>query len=163
VFDPQTLSSIAYDDNCRFVTGRVRHVSSTGHGPVRDQGVCVEYSASSGDETRVRHDYVVNCTGFDLLEQLRGLFGPAVRAAIESRVGAIWDRPPGVEIPIGRQLELQGMRPRLYIPGLGALNQGPGFANLGCLGLLANRVLEPFFADEARQGRSTHDPIREVV
>ncbi len=81
--------------------------------------------------------------GFDLLEQLRGLFEPAVRAQIEERVGALWDRPSGSEIPIGRNLELVNMRPRLYIPGLGALSQGPGFANLGCLGLLANRVLEP--------------------
>ena len=35
------------------------------------------------------------------------------------------------------------MDPRLHIPGLGGLSQGPGFANLGSLGLLANRVLAP--------------------
>jgi len=29
------------------------------------------------------------------------------------------------------------MSPRLHIPGLGGLSQGPGFANLGSLGLLA--------------------------
>jgi hypothetical protein len=28
------------------------------------------------------------------------------------------------------------------------LSQGPGFANLGSLGLLANRVLQPFLLDE---------------
>ncbi len=42
------------------------------------------------------------------------------------------------------------MRPRLYIPGLAALSQGPGFANLGCLGLLANRVLAPLVLGEQR-------------
>jgi hypothetical protein len=31
----------------------------------------------------------------------------------------------------------------VHIPGLGGLSQGPGFANLGSLGLLANRVLQP--------------------
>jgi mycobactin lysine-N-oxygenase len=160
VFDPQTLQSIAYDDHCRFVTGRVTHVSAVGH----DRGVSVDYyDASTEGRVDVRHDYVVNCTGFDLLEQLRTLFPSAVRAEIETRVGALWDRPPGREIPIGRHLELEGMQPRLHIPGLGALSQGPGFANLGCLGLLANRVLQPLFLEERKQRRSSQSPITEVV
>ncbi len=158
VFDPETLSSIAYDDQCRFVTGRVTHVSSV----AGDREVCVDYATPEG-VLGVRHDYVVNCTGFDLLEQLRGLFPPAVRAEIEGRVGTLWDRPPGREIPIGRYLELEGMHPRLHIPGLGALSQGPGFANLGCLGLLANRVLEPFFRDEHESEHAGRPPITEVV
>ena len=35
------------------------------------------------------------------------------------------------------------MRPLLQVPGMAGLSQGPGFANLGALGLLANRVLQP--------------------
>jgi mycobactin lysine-N-oxygenase len=159
VFDPATLQTIAYDDQCRFVTGRVTHVSAVGG----DGGVCVEYDARDRGDTRVRHDYVVNCTGFDLLEQLRSLFPPSVRAEIESRVGAVWDRPPGKEVPIGRNLELESMRPRLYIPGLGALSQGPGFANLGSLGLLANRVLKPLFSEQDKQIHASRNSITEVV
>jgi mycobactin lysine-N-oxygenase len=159
VFDPATLQTIAYDDQCRFVTGRVTHVSSVGG----EGGVCVSYDARGEGEKSVRHDYVVNCTGFDLLEQLRSLFPPAVRAEIERRVGAVWDRPPGGEIPIGRNLELQGMRPRLHIPGLGALSQGPGFANLGSLGLLANRVLEPLFSEKDALTHASRNSITEVV
>lgn len=205
VFDPQTLQSIAYDDHCRFVTGRVQHVSAVGH-----EGVCVEYDAADAQgqarthdatgaqgrarareaagadadgrarrdaadargRAQVRHDYAVNCTGFDLLEQLRSLFPPAVRTQIEDAIGALWDRPPGTEIPVGRSLELKGMRPRLYIPGLGALSQGPGFANLGSLGLLANRVLEPLVAEKgggrkpvsvAHSDEVNRSAIREVV
>ncbi len=45
------------------------------------------------------------------------------------------------------------MSPRLHIPGLGGLSQGPGFANLGGLGLLANRVLQPLLPG-ARAGAS---------
>jgi mycobactin lysine-N-oxygenase len=159
VFDPATLQTIAYDDQCRFVTGRVTHVSAVGG----EGGVCVDYRARGEEDTSVRHDYVVNCTGFDLLEQLRSLFPPAVRAEIESRVGAVWERPPGGEIPIGRNLELEGMRPTLHIPGLGALSQGPGFANLGSLGLLANRVLEPLFSEKDRQIHASRNSITEVV
>jgi hypothetical protein len=40
------------------------------------------------------------------------------------------------------------VRPRLHIPGLGGLRQGPGFANLGSLGLLANRVLQPLLSEK---------------
>jgi mycobactin lysine-N-oxygenase len=143
VFDPGTLASIAYDDRCRFVTGRVLHVGARADGNGEDGGgVSVEYDSAEGIAS-ARHDHLVNCTGFDLLEQLRGLFSPALRAEIERQAGPVWERPPETEVAIGRELELEGMRPRLHIPGLGALSQGPGFANLGCLGLLANRVLAP--------------------
>jgi hypothetical protein len=52
-------------------------------------------------------------------------------------------------VRIGRGLELEGMTPRLHIPGLAGLSQGPGFANLGALGLLSNRVLQPLIAAKA--------------
>ncbi len=148
VFDPGTLASIAYDDRCRFITGRVVHVGShTERDGEEGDGVYVDYAAAEG-LTSARHDYLINCTGFDLLEQLRGLFSPALRAEIERQAGPVWERPPEADVAIGRALELEGMRPRLYIPGLAALAQGPGFANLGCLGLLANRVLAPLVLGE---------------
>src|SRR6185312_13502397 len=62
---------------------------------------------------------------------------------LESRVGPIWDREPETELRFDRSLALDGLEPRLHIPGLAGLSQGPGFANLGSLGLLANRVLAP--------------------
>jgi mycobactin lysine-N-oxygenase len=138
VFDPQTLSTIASDEHCRFVTGRVVHVSCAEGGG----GVCVNFGSTEG-VGRERHDYLVNCTGFDILTQLRELFEPADRDEIERRTGGFWQRPAGVDVTIGRALEVDGLHPRLHIPALAALSQGPGFANLGCLGLVANRVLEP--------------------
>jgi mycobactin lysine-N-oxygenase len=144
VFDPPSLAAIAYDDRARFVTGRVTDVGSAEGG----EGVRVEYESPEGLSGR-EHDYVVNCTGFDLLAQLRDLFPPAVRARVEAEAGPLWDRPAGVEIPIGRALELEGMSPRLHIPGLGGLSQGPGFANLGALGLLSNRVLQPLLREKS--------------
>jgi mycobactin lysine-N-oxygenase len=142
VFDPPSLAAIAYDDRCRFVTGRVTDVEAAGNG----EGVRLEHR-SPGGIAHPEHDYVVNCTGFDLLAQLRSLFPAETRAAIESRVGQLWDTPARTQVPIGRSLELLGMRPRLQIPGLAGLSQGPGFANLGALGLLSNRVLQPLLND----------------
>jgi mycobactin lysine-N-oxygenase len=151
VFDPESLASFAGDEQCRFVTGRVVHVAATGDGA----GICVDYTSPEGLSGE-RFDHLVNCTGFDLLEQLRGLFPPAVRGEIERRAGAVWERSsaPEAELAIGRSLELRGMRPRLHIPGLAALSQGPGFANLGCLGLLADRVLQPLVLDGGDDGAS---------
>jgi mycobactin lysine-N-oxygenase len=152
VFDAGSLSTLAYDDHCRFVTGRVVHIAAAGAAG----GLRIEYVSAVGGALD-RHDYVVNCTGFDLLEQLRTLFPPAVRAEIERRVGPLWDRPTETEIPMGRFLELEGMRPWLHIPGLAALSQGPGFANLGCLGLLANRVLAPFWSPGPHESQDSPD------
>jgi mycobactin lysine-N-oxygenase len=140
VFDPPSLAAIAYDDRCRFVTGRVNDVASARDGA----GVRLRHESPEG-VAHPEHDYVVNCTGFDLLAQLRTLFEAETRAEIEAKVGPLWETPAGTEVPIGRNLELIGMKPRLQIPGLAGLSQGPGFANLGALGLLSNRVLQPLF------------------
>jgi mycobactin lysine-N-oxygenase len=144
VFDPPSLAAIAYDDRCRFVTGRITDVAAARGG----EGVRLRHESPEG-VAGPEHDYVVNCTGFDLLAQLHGLFDAETRAEIEGRVGQVWGTPAGTEVAIGRHLELRGMQPRLQIPGLGGLSQGPGFANLGALGLLANRVLQPLMAERA--------------
>jgi mycobactin lysine-N-oxygenase len=143
VFDQTVLERIADDDHLSFVTGRALHVALSDDG----EGALLEFDSPSEGEISQRYDFVVNCTGFDLLRQLRGLFPDAVRDEVESQCGPLWDGPPQAEVPIGRGLELEGVRPRLHIPGLGGLRQGPGFANLGSLGLLANRVLQPLLEE----------------
>ena len=153
VFGPERVAVFAYDERCHFEAGRVVHVGREPDGP----GVNVEYSATSGVRSK-RHDFVVNCTGFDLLEQMRLLLSPEARAQIERRAGPVWERPPGSELAIGRFLELERMFPRLHLPNLAGVSQGPGFANLGSLGLLADRVLEPLFATSANGSRSTLQP-----
>ncbi len=144
VFDPPSLAAIAYDDRCRFVTGRVTDVGAAAAG----DGVRLEYESPAG-RADAEHEYVVNCTGFDLLAQLRDLFPAQLRTEVESQSGPLWERPAGTEVRIGRGLELEGMTPRLHIPGLAGLSQGPGFANLGALGLLSNRVLQPLLLERA--------------
>jgi mycobactin lysine-N-oxygenase len=142
VFDPPSLAKIAYDDTVSFVLGRVTDVDAAPGDRVR-----LEYAAPEGAGGG-EHEFVVNCTGFDLLAQMRELFAPALQERIEAEVGEpLWEGERGVEVPIGRHLELRGMRPLLQIPSLAGLSQGPGFANLGALGLLANRLLQPQLPD----------------
>jgi outer membrane protein assembly factor BamB len=149
VFDAGVIAGLAGEERCRFELGRAVHAAAARDG----EGVELALETAAGP-TVARHDYVVNCTGFDLLAQLRGLFAEPVRADLEARVGPIWDRPPGTELRFDRSLALDGMEPRLHIPGLAGLSQGPGFANLGSLGLLANRVLAPLLPPltKARRG-----------
>lgn len=139
VFGPDGLLQIAFDEHLRFVTGRV-----SGVGPDPDhRGVRLESETADGPRAD-RYDFVVNCTGFDVLGQVRGLFGDEVRAAMEGQVGPVFGgRDPDDELRFGRALEVAGLSPRLHVPGLANVSQGPGFANLGCLGLMADRVLAP--------------------
>ena len=136
VFDAGIIARLAGEQRCSFELGRTVHASAA------DAGVELALETPTGPR-RAHHDYVINCTGFDLLAQLRGLFAEPVRTELESRVGPIWDREPETELRFDRSLALEGLEPRLHIPGLAGLSQGPGFANLGSLGLLANRVLSP--------------------
>ena len=136
VFDAGVIARLAGEQGCRFELGRTVHVGAAG------ERVELALETPTGPR-KAQHDYVINCTGFDLLAQLRGLFAEPVRAELESRVGPIWDREPETELRFDRSLALDGLEPRIHIPGLAGLSQGPGFANLGSLGLLANRVLSP--------------------
>jgi mycobactin lysine-N-oxygenase len=138
VFGPDGQLTLAYDDHCRFVTGRVVHVGADAEG----RGVRLDCDTIEGP-WHERYDLVVNCTGFDLLTQVRGLFAEEAKAEIARQAGPLWDRPADDELRFGRALEVAGLRPRLHIPGLAGISQGPGFANLGCLGLLADRVVAP--------------------
>jgi outer membrane protein assembly factor BamB len=138
VFDATVISTLAGQERCSFELGRAVHLAAASEG----EGVELALETAAGPAI-AHHEYVVNCTGFDLLAQLRGLFAEPVRAELEERTGPIWEREPGVELRFDRSLALEGLEPRLHIPGLAGLSQGPGFANLGSLGLLANRVLTP--------------------
>jgi len=158
VFGPDRVAVFAYDERCHFAAGRVVHVACAPGG----RGVCVDYAATSGVE-RNRHDFLVNCTGFDLLEQLRVLLTPDAREVLERRAGPVWSGQPDGELAMGRYLELEGMLPRLHLPNLAGVSQGPGFANLGSLGLLADRVLEPLVLLQDGALRSMQQPTAPPV
>ncbi len=46
-----------------------------------------------------------------------------------------------LEEAIGYDLAVTAVTPKLFLPNLAGLTQGPGFPNLSCLGLLSDRVL----------------------
>ncbi len=148
VFGAERVAPFAYDETCRFVGGRVTHISCA---PDTDRAT-VAYISTAG-ATVAQHDYVINCTGYDLLEHLRRLLADDARDEVERRIGPLWGGVGEWDLAVGRALELEGMRPRLHAPGLAALSQGPGFSTLGALGLIGDRVLEPLVRERERGGR----------
>src|SRR5246500_4695681 len=88
------------------------------------------------------------CRGFDLVIDGSGadplwfttLFSQDALDLLELGLGGplTGDR---VQDAIGHDLAVVDVAPKLFLPNLAGLNQGPGFPNLSCLGLLSDRVL----------------------
>jgi mycobactin lysine-N-oxygenase len=143
VFGPERLARFAYDERCRFVLGRVRRLDREPDG----EGVSVSFESTAGTG-EARHDFIINATGFDLLEQIRSLLTRPSQREIERVTGPLWEAHSSEGVDTGRFLELRGVRPLLQVPGLAGLSQGPGFATLGSLGLVADRILEPLVRED---------------
>ncbi|HZE18456.1 MAG TPA: lysine 6-monooxygenase, partial [Mycobacterium sp.] len=60
---------------------------------------------------------------------------------------------------IGHDLAVTDVTPKLFLPNLAGLTQGPGFPNLSCLGLLSDRVLGAAIATQ-RQTTPPGEPRR---
>lgn len=128
---------------------------------VRWDGDEVEVEVKYGDKLMdpVRGHYVVSAIGFDgwsLLERVGGAAAEALtdpndrvlRSEVEARMTPALTLPPSY--PAGPHIPglspPPGLPAGLHVPGLAGLAQGPGMGNLGCLGLMANRVLFPYVA-----------------
>src|SRR6266508_235971 len=111
VFSLKAIEQLSTAENVRSVRGTVRRIDA------RDTSVRVEseYDGKLNDD---EYDYLVVARGFD----------------------ALWFRHL-IEQAISEDLSLTGFLPELHLPMLAGIAQGPGFPNLSCLGLLADRIL----------------------
>jgi mycobactin lysine-N-oxygenase len=119
------------------VAGRVTHLQPVGAKVI----VEVDYEQ---ERERIAFDWVVVAVGFDPM-WFWHLLGEPARAALASAAsGGPTARPPSrtaLERAVGHDLAVTGLHPKLHLPVLAGVAQGPGFPNLSCLGLLADRVL----------------------
>src|SRR5262245_57921645 len=115
--------------------------------------VTIEY----GDEReRVVYDLVVVAIGFDA-RWFEALLGDEARSRLDTaRVGAHLERR------IGFDLSITDLSPPLHLPVLAGLEQGPGFPNLSCLGLLSDRILRRYVPLEGPSWRRSYER-RELV
>ena len=86
----------------------------------------------------VAYDFVVVAIGFEP-RWFERILGPEARRRFVAALGG-----DALERRIGIDLSVEGMRPRLHLPMLAGLAQGPGFPNLSSLGLLSDRILRPY-------------------
>lgn len=136
VFSARVQESLLADDRIKHLRGRVAHAVDY-NGQIR----ITLQTDSYGERVETVHgfDLVIDGSGadplwftsllrqdaLDLLEL--GLGGPVTRDRLEES--------------IAHDLSVAGVTPKLFLPNLAGLNEGPGFPNLSCLGRMSERVL----------------------
>lgn len=138
VFSQHAQRALDHADNVNVVPGRMAGVVARSNGKL---GLVREY-----DRKRLESDYdfIVVATGADQLAFLRGLLDAKSERELCSRVGIEGLEQERIEGNIDESLALANLNPRLHLPMLSGVAQGPGFANLSCLGRLSDRILRPY-------------------
>ncbi|GAB3217998.1 NADPH-dependent L-lysine N(6)-monooxygenase MbtG [Mycolicibacterium hippocampi] len=162
VFSARVQDALLADDRIRHLRGRVAHAVA------REERIRLTLSTDRGGErleTVHGFDLVIDGSGADSMWFLP-LFSQDARDLLELGLR----RPltgDALQESIGHDLAVCGVEPKLFLPGLAGLTQGPGFPNLSCLGLLSDRVLGSRYPDAApdhstRSTRRTdeHQPVR---
>src|SRR5271166_1997886 len=136
VFSARVQESLLADERIKHLRGRVARVVN------RDDRIWITLCTENcGEplETLHRFDLVIDGSGADPLWFLP-LMSPAALDLLELGVrGPLTGER--LEESIGHDLAVSGVTPKLVLPNLSGVNEGPGFPNLSCLGLLSDRVL----------------------
>lgn len=135
VFSARVQESLLADERIHHLRGRV--INLVDH----DERIWVTLHCGDVGHDNSLHgfDLVIDGSGADPLWFL-SLFTPAAREHIQNRLGGPLTAA-ALEDTIGYDLAVEGLAPKLFLPNLAGLNQGPGFPNLSCLGLLSDRIL----------------------
>ncbi|WP_374025362.1 NADPH-dependent L-lysine N(6)-monooxygenase MbtG [Mycobacterium sp. HNNTM2301] len=161
VFSANVQEALLADDRIRHLRGRVAHAVG------RDGQIRLTLSTNRGSEhleTVHGFDLVIDGSGADSL-WFTSLFGQDVLDLLELGLGGplTADR---LQEAIGYDLAVSDVTPKLFLPNLSGLTQGPGFPNLSCLGLLSDRVLGSTVGSvgpskhTTTRRRDEHQPLR---
>jgi mycobactin lysine-N-oxygenase len=134
VFSLKTMEELSKAENVRSVLGSVRRVDA------RDTSVRVE-SEYEGKIKYDEYDYIMVARGFDAL-WFRHLLDKVTYTRMAEMTHS-FDRRI-IEQAIAEDLSLNSFIPKLHLPMMAGIAQGPGFPNLSCLGLLADRILASY-------------------
>jgi mycobactin lysine-N-oxygenase len=143
VFSARVQDALLSDDRIRHLRGRVAHAVP------RDGRIRLTLSTNQGGEnleTVHGFDLVIDGSGADALWFVTLLRQDALDLLELSLGGPLTG--DALQEFIGDDLSITGLTPKLFLPGLSGLTQGPGFPNLSCLGLLSDRVLGAHLTSE---------------
>lgn len=161
VFSSSVQDALLADDRIRHLRGRVAHAVG------RDGQIRLTLSTDRGSEnleTVHGFDLVIDGSGADPL-WFTTLFSQDALDLLELGLSAPLSCQ-GLQEAIGHDLAVNDITPKLFLPNLAGLNQGPGFPNLSCLGLLSDRVLGAELSAAERPTAKTtgrndeHQPLR---
>ena len=136
VFSARVQESLLADERIKHLRGRVARVVN------RDDRIWITLctdNCGEPQETLHRFDLVIDGSGADPLWFLP-LMSPVSLGLLELGVGGPLTGER-LEESIGHDLAVVGVTPKLVLPNLSGVNEGPGFPNLSCLGLVSDRVL----------------------
>jgi mycobactin lysine-N-oxygenase len=158
VFSARVQDALISDDRIRHLRGRVAHAVA------RDGRIRLTLSTNRGGEnleTVHGFDLVIDGSGADALWFVP-LLGQDALDVLELGLGGPLTGD-SLQESIGDDLAVANVAPKLFLPGLSGLTQGPGFPNLSCLGLLSDRVLGADLdaaTDPSLRRSNEHQPIR---
>jgi len=158
VFSARVQDALLADDRIRHLRGRVAHAVAL------DERIRLTLSTNRGSErleTVHGFDLVIDGSGADGLWFVP-LLGQDALDVLELGLGGPLTGD-ALQESIGHDLAVTDVTPKLFLPGLSGLTQGPGFPNLSCLGLLSDRILGADFTagtDRSIRRSDEHQPIR---
>ncbi|MCH9730933.1 MAG: NADPH-dependent L-lysine N(6)-monooxygenase MbtG [Actinomycetia bacterium] len=157
VFSGEVQHALLADDRIRHLRGRVAHAVGV-DGRIR----LTLSNTRGGEQLETVHgfDLVIDGSGADPLWFL-SLLSQDARDLIELALGGPVTAER-LEKSIGHDLAVEGLNPKLFLPTLSGLTQGPGFPNLSSLGLLSDRVLGAYIhqSDNPRRTIGEYQPVR---
>lgn len=158
VFSARVQDALLADDRIRHLRGRVAHAVA------RDGRIRLTLSTNTGGEaleTVHGFDLVIDGSGADSLWFVP-LLGQDALDLLELGLGGPLSGDL-LQANIGDDLAVTHVTPKLFLPGLSGLTQGPGFPNLSCLGLLSDRILGADLTatvDSTSRRSHEHQPFR---
>lgn len=158
VFSARVQEALLADDRIRHLRGRVAHAVA------RDDRIRLTLQTDRvGERLETVHgfDLVIDGSGADALWFVP-LFRQEALDLLELGLGGPLTGD-ALQESIGDDLSVGHLAPKLFLPGLAGLTQGPGFPNLSCLGLLSDRVLGAGFEPSTQRSirrSDEHQPLR---
>ncbi|MDX1878397.1 NADPH-dependent L-lysine N(6)-monooxygenase MbtG [Mycobacterium sp. SMC-18] len=155
VFSARVQDSLLADDRIRHLRGRVAHAV-----PREDRiRLTLQTERDSGClETVHGFDLVIDGSGADSM-WFAPLLSQDALDVLELGIGAPLSAD-SLQRSIGYDLAVSGVTPKLFLPSLSWLTQGPGFPNLSCLGLLSDRVLGAEYATPSVRRSDEQQSVR---
>lgn len=147
VFSLHAMSILSDQIRHRIIPGRVMGLKQD------EQSIALDIIYHQKIVTRF-YDQVILATGFDQVSFFQSLLTPLAQQMIAKKLSAPFNQRV-IASKIRSDLSVQGVKPYLHLPMLAGLMQGPGFANLSCLGSLSDRVVT-YFAYRKMRNANQH-------